>query len=165
LSGQKEIVKYIPYGKILCYITYKIRNNTPEENVRQRVAKSLVQEYEYPKSDIDVEFPIKLGSANPRIDLPVFFEGQPHTQENVYIVIETKKEKIKITDKKDGIEQLKSYMAACINSQFGLWTNGVEIQCLQKIEEKGKYVFNEIIDIPSKGKTRALKLLYILFKA
>jgi type I restriction enzyme M protein len=153
LLGQKEAVKYVPYGKIPCYIKYKIRKNTPEENVRQRVAKSLVQEYDYEKADVDVEFPIKLGSSNPRIDLPIFFEGQTHVQENVYIAIETKKEKIKLTDKKEGIDQLKSYMAACVNSQFGMWTNGLEIQCLQKLEEKGKYVFNDIIDIPSRGKT------------
>ena len=64
-----------------------------------------------------------------------------------------KKESIKPTDKKEGVDQLKSYMAACVNSQFGMWTNGLEIQCLQKLEEKGKYIFNDIIDIPSKGKT------------
>jgi len=150
---EKNAVKYIPYGKILCYITYKIRKNTPEENVRQRIAKSLVQEYGYKKGDIDVEFPIKLGASNPRIDLPIFYEGQPHIQENIYIAIETKKESIKPTDKKDGIDQLKSYMAASVNSQFGMWTNGLEIQCLQKVEEHGKYVFNDIIDIPSSGKT------------
>jgi type I restriction enzyme M protein len=152
-KGYVPSVKHVPYGKLLCYITYKVRRNTPEENVRQRIAKSLVQEYGYRRTDIDVEFRIKLGSSKPRIDLPVFFEGTPHTQENVYIAIETKKESIKLNDKKEGIDQLKSYMAACVNAQFGLWTNGLEIQCFQKVEEKGKYVFNDIIDIPSRGKT------------
>lgn len=143
----------VPVGKVLCYITRKIRRNTPEENVRQRIARSLVQEYSYRKPDIDVEFRIKVGTARPRIDLPVFYEGQPHLQENIYIAIETKKEDVKPTDKKEGIGQLKSYMAASLNCQFGMWTNGVEMLCFQKVQENGKIVINDVIDIPSRGKT------------
>jgi len=143
----------VPVGKILCYITGKIRKNTSEENVRQRVARSLVQEYGYKKSDIDVEFRIKLGVAKPRIDLPVFYEGQPHLQENIHIAVETKKESVKPTDRKEGVNQLKSYMAGCLNCQFGMWTNGLEMLCFQKVEENGKLVINDVIDIPSRGKT------------
>ena len=149
----KEGVIAVPVGKVLCYVTRKMRNNTPEENVRQRVARSLVQEYGYKKPDIDVEFPIKLGTRKPRVDLPVFFEERPHSQENIYIAVETKKENVRPADRKEGVSQLKSYMAASLNCQFGIWTNGVEMLCLQKTEENGKLVINDVIDIPSRGKT------------
>ena len=56
----------IPPGKIKCFITGKLRKDTAEERVRQDVARSLVEEYGYDKSDIDVEFPIKMGRAKKR---------------------------------------------------------------------------------------------------
>jgi len=53
----------IPSGKIKCFITGKLRKDTPEERVRQDVARSLVEEYGYDKSDIEIEFPIKMGKS------------------------------------------------------------------------------------------------------
>ena len=147
----------VPVGKVLCYITHKILKNTPEENVRQRVARSLVQEYDYKKTDIDVEFRIKTGakkgSQKPRLDLPVFREGTSHIQENIYVIVETKRKDVKPNDKKEGIDQLKFYMGACLNCQFGMWTNGVEMSCFQKVQEKDEFAINNIIDIPPRGKS------------
>jgi type I restriction enzyme M protein len=152
----KDGVVTIPVGKVLCYITHKIRKNTPEENVRQRVARSLVQEYRYKKADIGIEFRLKTGSLTPRprADILIFNEGTPHTQENIYIIAETKKPKTSPRDRKEGVEQLKGYISFCINAQFGLWTNGEEMLCFQKIQDKaGRWDFPEIIDIPPRGKT------------
>jgi type I restriction enzyme M protein len=46
-------------GKIRSYITGELRNETPEEPVRQRVARSLVEEYGCPKEDFEPEFRIE----------------------------------------------------------------------------------------------------------
>ena len=46
----------VPAGKIKCYITGKHRPDTPEEHIRQRMARSLVEEYGYSKADIELEF-------------------------------------------------------------------------------------------------------------
>jgi type I restriction enzyme M protein len=62
----------IPPGKIKCFITGKLRNDTYEEKVRQDVARSLVEEYGYDKKDIDIEFPVKMGRARKRADIVVF---------------------------------------------------------------------------------------------
>jgi hypothetical protein len=45
------------------------RNETPEEYVRQEIAKSLVREYQYEKAHIEVEFTVRVGSKKPRADL------------------------------------------------------------------------------------------------
>lgn len=145
----------VPVGKILCYITGKIRRLTPEENIRQRIARSLVQEYRYQKRDMEIEFTLKTGSRKPRprADIAVFTENKPHLQENIYIIVETKPKTSRI-DKNEGVEQLKSYLPFCLNTQFGLWTNGDEMVCIQKIQDaSGRWDFPEIIDIPSRGKT------------
>ena len=79
----ENVVPLIPAGKIRCFISGSLRRDTKEENVRQRWARSLVEEYGYLKTDIAVEFSIKMGSARKRADIVVFKEGAPRKQENI----------------------------------------------------------------------------------
>lgn len=126
IEDEGKTIEAIPPEKIKCFITGKLRKDTPEERIRQDVARSLVEEYGYNKDDIDIEFSIKMGRARKRIDIVIF--------------------------EKEGIEQLKSYVAACINTQFALWT-GSERLAFKVVEEKGKRKLEEIPDIPKRGET------------
>ena len=146
----------IPPGKIKCFITGKLRKDTAEERVRQDVARSLVEEYGYGKSDIDIEFSIKMGRAKKRADIVIFSENEEHTQENIYLIVEVKTEDIKPSDLKEGIGQLESYIAASPNSAFALWV-GNERLAFEAIEEKGKRVLNLIPDVPKRGETTTPK--------
>lgn len=141
----------IPEGKICDYIDGKFRNDTPEEYVRQNIEKRLVNEHKYVKESIAVEFTIAVGSRKPRADLVIFSDEIPErSQENIQIIIECKKESIEPTNKKDGVEQLKSYMAACPNCEWGMWTNGKYKAVYRRvISEKGKVTTEEFNDIPS----------------
>lgn len=142
----------IPTGKIKCFITGKLRNDKPEERVRQVVARSLVEEYGYDKADIDIEFPIKMGAAKKRVDIVIFTKGSEHLQKNIYLIAETKREDVKPSDKKEGIEQLESYIAACPNSAFALWV-GNERLAFKVIEEKMERILTQLPDIPKMGET------------
>lgn len=149
-------VRYIPSGKLVDYLTKKLRRDTPEEHVRQRVTRSLVEEYGYDKGQIELDFRIHIGSKSCPVDIAIFYEGKPHRQENIYIIIETKNETVKATSRDQGIGQLSSYMSACLNCKFGMWTNGIEKFCFQKTESNGQFEISEktdIMDIPSKGKS------------
>ena len=107
----------IQQGKVLDFIDgVTQRNETPEEYVRQEIAKSLVREYRYEKTYIEVEFTIRVGSRKPRADLVIFPPATDHKQENALIIVECKSAKVKSEDKKDGVGQLQSYMAACQTS-------------------------------------------------
>lgn len=144
----------VQQGKILDYIDGTTqRNETPEEYVRQEIAKSLVREYSYEKSEIAVEFILRLGSRKPRADLVVFDPADAHVQDRARLIVECKSQKVKSTDRKDGVGQLQSYMAACPNVAYGMWTNGVERFCYRRVETAGQIAFEEIPDIPSKGRT------------
>ena len=144
----------IQQGKLLDYIDgVTQRNETPEEYVRQEIAKSLVREYGYEKAEICVEFQLSLGSRKPRVDLIIFDESEPHEQDRARMIIECKSQKIKSTDRKDGVGQLQSYMAACPSVAYGMWTNGVERFCYRRVNTDGKVSFEEIPDIPGKGLT------------
>jgi type I restriction enzyme M protein len=137
----------LPAGKIKCYITGIYRADTPEEHIRQRMARSIVEEYGYSKEDIEIEFTIVIGRTKKRADIVIFDNNGSHKQENIKIIIEAKKESIKPTNKDNGVDQLKSYMAATINCKYGLWV-GSEIQAYEKLEKSGNLEINESIDIP-----------------
>lgn len=144
----------VQQGKVLDYIDgVTQRRETPEEYVRQEIAKSLVREYGYGKAEIGVEFTLRLGSRRPRADLVVFPQGDSHHQDNAFVVVECKSQKIKSTARKDGVGQLHSYMAACPNVAYGMWTNSVERFCYRRVEAAGKVSFEEIPDIPGKGRS------------
>ncbi len=154
LASARTTAVIVQQGKILDYIDgLTQRTETPEEYVRQEIAKSLVREYDYNKRDILVEFILRLGSRKPRADLVVFDENDHHAQDRVRIIIECKSQKVKSTDRKDGIGQLKSYMSACPNVAYGMWTNGVERICYRRVVTDGEVEFEEIPDIPGKGRT------------
>jgi type I restriction enzyme M protein len=137
------------------------RPDTAEEHVRQRTARSLVEEYGYDKSDLHLEFPIKMGSGKrKRVDIAIFPSGHPHKQENIFIIVEAKREDVRPTDRKEGVEQLKSYLAACINAKWGLWV-GSEMSALEKETdpERAKLApFPEATDIPLKGASEPKRL-------
>ncbi|MCI8306878.1 MAG: N-6 DNA methylase, partial [Lachnospiraceae bacterium] len=149
MSDTKIIV--IPDGKICDYIDAKFRNDTPEEYVRQTIEKRLVNEHKYLPTQISIEYILQLGSKKPRADIVIFDKDCVNkVQENVKLIIECKKETVDARNAKDGVEQLKSYMSACPNCEWGMWTNGKQKEVFHKfINAKGQIDFMDYNDIPS----------------
>lgn len=144
----KEII--IPQGKIRDYIDGKLRKDTPEEYVRQNIEKRLHKELGFEKSQLKIEFPIKIGSANCRLDIAIFDKSTTtFSSECVKTIIECKKENIDPSDKKEGIEQLKSYMSACLNCEWGMWTNGLTRYVIRKVKKiDGTLGYDDYLDLP-----------------
>lgn len=143
----------VEQGRVLDFIDGRTqRKETPEEYVRQEIAKSLVREYRYPKSDIECEYTLRLGSRKPRADLVIFPSGVKHVQETAQIIVECKASTIKAADRKDGVGQLKSYMAACPNVSYGMWTNGIERFCFRRVVRGGAVAVEEVPDLPQHGR-------------
>ncbi len=150
---QSKLALIIQQGKVLDFIDGKTqRNETPEEYVRQEIAKSLVREYRYDKASVEVEFTIRVGSRKPRADLVIFPLATAHTQENALIIVECKASTVKSADKKDGVGQLQSYMAASPNVSCGMWTNGIERFCYRRIVKGGTVSTEEVPDLPVFGR-------------
>ena len=93
-----DVVPFIPAGKIRCFVTKKLRKDTPEENVRQRWARSLVEEYGYDVEDLAVEFSVKMGTQRKSTDIVVFKSGGPRKQDTVAIIVEAKREDVSPKD-------------------------------------------------------------------
>jgi type I restriction enzyme M protein len=144
-------IELIPPGKLRCVITGKLRDDKPEENVRQRIARSLLDEYGYLKEDLELEFSVQLGHSRKRADLVIFPPAVDHSQQNIFAIVECKTDKVKPTDRDNGVEQLKSYMAASLNCRFGLWI-GSELQAWEKLAgADNKLEFLVASDIPRFG--------------
>ena len=122
----------VPDGKVADFLTGKFVNDTPEEYVRQNIEKAIVRQYKYAPSDCTPEFTIKVGSSRKRVDIVVFDKDTDHTQANAYILVETKKADVKPTHRTEGVGQLQSYMASCLNVRYGMWTNGTDRFCFAK---------------------------------
>ncbi|MBY4040282.1 N-6 DNA methylase [Rhodococcus fascians] len=144
----------VPEGKVADFLTGNFVKDTPEEYVRQNIEKAVVRQYKYPAMACSPEFTIRVGSSKKRVDIAIFDSEMDRTQANAFILIETKRAEVKPTHKTDGIGQLQSYMAACLNVRYGMWTNGDDRFCFAKRKNaKGGWTFDEIIDIPSFGQT------------
>lgn len=141
----------IPDGKICDYIDGKFRNDTPEEYVRQTIEKRLINEHKYVASQVRIEYTLQLGSRKPRADIVIFDKDcTDFKQEHIRIIIECKKETVEARNAKEGVEQLKSYMSACPNCEWGMWTNGKQKEVFRKyVDDKGQISFMEYNDIPS----------------
>lgn len=111
------------------------------------MARSLVEEYGYKKTDLDIEVMIVIGRAKKRADIVIYEENQKHNLENIKIIVEAKKDSIKPTHSDSGVDQLFSYLSATPNCEFGLWA-GSEILAYRKTEKNGKFLFEDESDIP-----------------
>lgn len=125
-----------------CFGSDKERSAKPEEIVRQLFIKKLLDNYGYPKERIQVEKDVWFGSGvfDKRADIVVLQKDLEHP----FIIVEVKK-----PNRKDGIEQLKSYCNA-EGSPIGVWINGSELVILHREEPN---VFTNISDIPTVGQS------------
>ena len=105
--------------RVFCRIRQRWLKFKPEEVVRQMMLNRLMDSMGYLDTHIGVEVPIQMGSTvhDKPADIVVFTDAN---HEQPWIIIEVKK-----PTRKDGVEQLKSYMNAA-GSVFGYWTNGVD---------------------------------------
>lgn len=143
-----NVLQFVPAGKLRCFITGTMRMDKPEEHIRQRWARSLVEEYRYRREDIALEFNIKMGVARKKADIVVFHEGAAKRQENIFLIIEAKREDVLPRAAAEGVDQLKSYMAAASRCRFGLWV-GSERQGFEKLEDGT--ITEGLADIPTRG--------------
>jgi type I restriction enzyme M protein len=105
-TGNEEVQVYVEGGK-----------SAPEEIVRQLWVYKLIHQYNYKADEIDLEKGVQFGTevGTKAADIIVYTDA---TKETPKIIVECKKPK-----RKDGIEQLKSYMNAK-GAPVAVWSNG-----------------------------------------
>lgn len=142
-----QVIPLIPPGKRHCFVTGTLRKDTPEESVRQRWARSFVEEYGYAKADLGIEVSIQMGRSRKRCDIVIYRTGAEHKQENIFCIVEAKRDDKQPSDAKEGDGQLISYMAASPACRYGLWV-GQERRAYMKGDD-GEIA--PVVDIPRFG--------------
>ena len=121
----------------------------PEEKVRQDYERVLHFDYDYPVACMDIEVKIKRGSVGrEKADLVLYAtteESKRDQNKDIVGIVETKRK-----ERSDGVDQLMSYMTAT-SCQWGVWTNGEEIEFLYKDPQTGTVEPNIIFGTPHYG--------------
>lgn len=130
-SGNEEVQVFVEGGKA-----------NPEEIVRQLWVYKLIHQYGYNKDEIDLETSVQFGTeiGTKAADIIVYTDN---TKETPKIIVECKKPK-----RKDGIEQLKSYMNAK-GAPVAVWSNGSDSIILYR--PYPKEFDDTLFDIPKRG--------------
>src|SRR3989339_1256394 len=128
---------------VVCIVRDKEIVLKPEEVIRQLYLMKLMQEYDYPKSRIALEYPIHFGREIKSADIVIFDKDRPRVE---YIIVEVKKPKLQ-----DGKKQLRSY-ANATGAPIAVWTNGKQISHYHR---KDPNYFEDITDIPKDSQTLA----------
>jgi type I restriction enzyme M protein len=130
-SGNEEVQVYVEGGK-----------SAPEEIIRQLWVYKLIHQYGYRVDEIDLEKSVQFGTevGTKAADIIVYTDAAKETPK---IIIECKKPK-----RKDGIEQLKSYMNAK-GAPVAVWSNGSDSIILYR--PYPKEFDDTLFDIPRRG--------------
>lgn len=129
----------------------------PEEAVRQQYEKVLHEDYGYDYAQMDIEVYIQRGSRatknkhdKDRADIVIYKTTNSDERDqhrDILGIVETKR-----PTRTWGVRQLMSYMSAS-SCEWGVWTNGEEIEYLYKDPKTGEIKRDFIFQIPCKGET------------
>lgn len=130
-SGNEKVQIYVEGGK-----------SAPEEIVRQLWVYKLIHQYGYKADEIELEKSVQFGTevGTKAADIIVYTDAAKETPK---IIVECKKPK-----RKDGIEQLKSYMNAK-GAPVAVWSNGSDSIILYR--PYPKEFDDTLFDIPKRG--------------
>ena len=125
-----------------CLVRKKDIQAKPEEIIRQLMLDKLVNDYGYSDKLLRVEYPISLGSNRKSADIVIL---NPADLTIEYCIVEVKQ----IKNKKDGKEQLRSYVNAT-GAPLAIWTNGEIIDYYERLDPN---YFEPLDDIPKANET------------
>ena len=141
----------IPDGKIADYITGKWVKETEQEQVRQNFERTLVEEYEYPESDIRVDFSIKIWDGDKQKTKKAPLAVMQAGKEEPYVLILITAPKANPTDKSGGASELEQWLVDIPTAEYGCWTNGIENIFFQKKKTKFETDVFPVNDFPRFG--------------
>jgi len=132
-TGNEEVQVYAEGGK-----------SSPEEIVRQLWVYKLIHQYDYKEDEMELEKSVQFGTeiGTKAADIVVYTNNTKVTPK---IIVECKK-----PNRKDGIEQLKSYMNA-EGAPAAIWSNGSDSIILYR--PYPAQFDDTLFDLPKRGQS------------
>lgn len=150
----------MPEGSIMDVISGEKRKDTPKEAVRQRIAWALFREDGIAFDDMASDFPATIDGRRRKIDIAIFHEGKPHTEQYISRVVVCRPEPavgrtvVRIRDHQQAdkdLVELKEIMTGIDGCRYGLWTNGLDFFFLEKRATRFEVDFDPIGYWPTAG--------------
>lgn len=136
---------------------------TPKEETLQAAAQALVFEYGFDLGQLERAFTIKVPTVSqatgkvttrrPRLDIAVFTNGIPHTQDKIIRAGIVATPGTKSDDESRGIRALDNALGALPACEFGFWTNGEELAVRRKVVNGTWADFQDVADMPAAGES------------
>lgn len=146
--------------KVICALTNNPVKATDKELTLQSMILMMTEEYNFALEDMERDFKFKFQddegrNRNTKVDLAIFEKGHGHDVDNmIRFVIVAKDSSVKPTTKKTGAEDTLTPILTFTECEFGLWTNGEDMQYMHRIEDDyGQITVEDLSDFPSEGQT------------
>jgi len=146
--------------QVICALTNKVVKATAKELNLQSMILMMAEEYNFALEDMEREFKFKYidedgRSKTGKVDLAIFEKGRGHDVDNmIRFVIVAKDSNVKPTTKKTGAEDTLTPILSFTDCEFGLWTNGEDMQYMHRVEDAlGQITVEDLSDFPSEGQT------------
>jgi len=162
---EKE-AKALASDQIYDFVTNQPVKDTPKERTLQAVARSLVYEYGFDHTQLERDVTVTYEVTDPhghtrrtrkKVSLVVYPEGKPKDLEHIIRVAIIQPPATKVRDRQKGTELLEDVMGALPTCDYGLWTNGTDLEFRQKVTGGGRIQpeYEELYDLPGEGETAA----------
>ena len=165
-SHDEEVTEALASDQLYDFITNQPVKDTPKERTLQAVARSLVYEYGFDHTQLERDVTVTYEVTDPhgrsrrtrrKVDLVVYPEGKPKELQHVIRVALIQPPRTKTQDRKKGIGLLEDVMGALSACDYGLWTNGADLEFRHKVmsEQHIQPEYVELYDLPGEGETAA----------
>lgn len=133
-----------------CLVTGETRLLTPEEEVRQGFVRTLL-DAGYRRENMVLNYKIKVGASSRFLDIAVFAPGSRLRQEDIQLIVETKRQGVSAKLWAGALDQLEVYLSCAPNAAVGVVTDGDRTQTIRKGYYKNMGVRSAwtFIDLPS----------------
>ncbi len=155
---EEEVV--LEDNQIICRLTGDIKPMKNKEETLQSLILMLNEEYGFDLEDMARDYSIvghdgEGKKRKQKADLVIFEKGTARDSENIIRICIVQDDKVKENDKKGGIEAtVQNILNALTNCEFGLWTNGQNLNFLQKsLDDFDNVDFEDLSDFPGEGQT------------
>lgn len=146
--------------QVICALTNNVVKATDKELNLQSMILMMAEEYNFALEDMERNFSFKYiddegKKKTGKVDLAIFEKGRGHDVDNmIRFVIVAKDSNVKPTTKKSGAEDTLTPILSFTECEFGLWTNGEDMQYMHRVEDAlGQITVEDLSDFPSEGQT------------
>ena len=146
--------------QVICALTNNPVKATEKELNLQSMILMMTEEYNFALEDMERDFKFKYEDEegkkkSGKVDLAVFEKGKGHDVINmIRCIIVAKDSSVKPSAKKNGALDTLSPILTFTDCDFGLWTNGEDMQYMHCLtDDFGQITVEDLSDFPAEGQT------------